>query len=192
MYLNPYLYQNIIRPKFLIEKHIKRVIQKEFNFDNSKVLDFGCGTGSNSFIFNSENYIGVDVDEKRVNFASKSFPEYKFKVIENNILPANSNFFDYICIFATIHHISDNIFQEYIKEFKRVLKTHGKIIIIEPVLSENHKFNNWFMKTFDDGNFIRYEEEYKKLFGEEFSVTVYKRFRKYFFYNKLFFSAAKK
>ncbi|MCK5283610.1 MAG: class I SAM-dependent methyltransferase [Nanoarchaeota archaeon] len=192
MHLNPYLYQKIVRPKFAIERYIKKIIRKEFNFNDSKVLDFGCGTGSNSFIFKAENYLGVDIDKKRIDFASKLSPEYKFKVIENNILPANNNYFDYICVFAAIHHIPDYIFQGYIKEFKRVLKAHGKIIMIEPVFSENHRFNNWLMKTFDDGKFIRYEKEYKKLFSKDFSITFYKRFKKFFFYNELFFSATKK
>jgi len=192
MYLNPYLYQKIVRPKFGIEKYIKKIIQKEFNFGGSKILDFGCGTGSNSFIFEPENYIGVDVDKKRIDFARKLFFKYKFAVIEKNILPVKDNSIDYICIFATIHHIPDYIFQEYKKEFKRVLKNTGKIIMIEPVLSEDYKFNNWLMKIFDDGKYIRYEKEYIKLLDKDFIVTVHKRFRKFFFYNELFFSANKR
>ncbi len=192
MYLNPALYQKIISPKFSINKYIKKIIQKEFNFKNSKILDFGCGTGSKSFIFESKNYLGVDIDKKRINFAKKLFPKYTFKVIKNNILPVNNNTFDYICIFATIHHIPDFIFKEHIREFKRVLKDNGKIIIIEPVFSKNHKFNNWFMKIFDDGKFIRYEKEYKKLFSKDFFIIVHKKFKKFLFYNELFFSAKKK
>ena len=181
MYLNPTLYQKIVRPKFSIEKYIKNIIQKEFILDTSKVLDFGCGTGSNSFIFNPQYYLGVDTDKKRIDFANKTFPEYRFEVIKNNTLPAQDNFFDYICIFATIHHIPNNVFREYLKEFERVIKPNGKIIVIEPVLSKEHKFNNWFMKTFDDGKYIRHEEEYKKLFEEKFIITIHKRFRKFFF-----------
>jgi ubiquinone/menaquinone biosynthesis C-methylase UbiE len=189
MHLNPSIYQAIIRPKFAIKKYIKNVIQKEFDFNDKKVLDFGCGTGSNSFIFESKDYLGVDVDESRINFANKAFPQYTFKVIKDNTLPTEDNSLDYICIFAVIHHIPDNIFQEYIKEFKRVLKTDGKIVIIEPVLSDSHKFSNWFMKTFDAGEYIRYEEEYKKLLEKDFVITVHKRFNKFFLYNELFFSA---
>lgn len=192
MYLSPIFYQKIVRPKFAIEKYIQKILEQEFNFGNSKVLDFGCGTGSNSFIFKPENYLGVDVDEKRIDFASKLFSDYTFEVIINNTLPVDDNSIDYICIFATIHHISDDIFGEYVKEFKRVLKPEGKIVVIEPVFSEEYKFNNWFMKIFDDGEFIRDEAGYEKIFGDEFKIKVHKRFRKFLFYNELFFSASHK
>jgi len=192
MYLNPPLYQKLIRPRFAIDKYIKRPVKKKFNLDNSRVLDFGCGTGSNSFIFNSKDYLGVDVDEKKVDFAIKSYPKYSFKVITDNLLPANNNSFDYICIFATIHHIPDSIFQGCIEEFKRVLDHNGKIVMIEPVFSEDHKFKNWFMRTLDHGRHIRSEKGYMGLFEKDFTVTVHKRFRKFFFYNELFFSASKR
>ena len=192
MHLNPTIYQKVIRPKFAIKKYIQKIIQADFNFDNSQILDFGCGTGSNAFIFKPQNYLGVDVDEKRLDFARKLFPKYKFQSIQNGILPAADKTFDYICILATIHHIPDHVFQAYIKEFTRVLKDTGSIVIIEPVLSDKHKFNSWFMKTFDDGNYIRFEKDYLKLFDTNFRVNVHKRFRKFFFYNELFFSAKKR
>ncbi len=191
MYLPPHLYHIIVRPKFALE-NTKKIIREEFNFGESNVLDFGCGTGSNSILFNAENYLGVDVDRNRIIFAKEMFQRYKFDVIENNILPVKDNSFDVICVFATIHHIPDSIFQAYITEFERVLRPKGKIIVIEPFLSEKHKFNNWFMTTFDNGEFIRYEEQYKSLFGNDFTITMHKKFKKFFFYNELFFSAEKK
>ncbi len=194
MHLNPYLYQKIIRPKFAIKKYIEKTVKKEFNFDNSKVLDFGCGTGSNSFIFDNKNYIGVDTDRKRIEFAKKIFPNYKFEVIGNNEgkLDVKTNSMDYIFISATIHHISDAIFHKYVKDFKRILKKDGRIIAIEPVLHRKHKFKNIFMDYFDDGKYIRTEEEYKKLFENLFTITIHKKFSKFIFYNEIFFSATKK
>lgn len=192
MYFNPTLYQKVVRPKFAIEKYIKKILFEKFNFDGAAVLDFGCGTGSNAFMFQPERYIGVDVDERRVAFANASFPEYAFRVIENGTLSVHDACIDCICIVATLHHIPDAAVREYVKEFKRVLKPGGKIVAIEPVLSERHRFRNWFMKTFDDGKFIRHEEQYRELFGEGFQFTVHKRFRKFFFYSELFFSASPK
>jgi ubiquinone/menaquinone biosynthesis C-methylase UbiE len=192
MHLSPILYQKIVRPKFSTDKYIKNIIKLDFDFDNAKVLDFGCGTGSSSYIFKDANYLGVDVDKERINFATKALPQYKFKVIEENILPVESESIDYICIFATLHHIDNKKISEYIKEFKRVLKAGGKIIGIEPVFSNNHKFNNWFMRIFDDGKYIRREEEYASLFGKYFAFSSRNKFKKFFFYNELYFSLTAK
>ena len=39
-----------------------------------KVLDFGCGTGSNSKLFHTEDYIGSEVDISRVESSRKKYP----------------------------------------------------------------------------------------------------------------------
>jgi len=192
MHLNPYFYQKLVRPKFAIKKYIKNIVEKEFDFKDKKILDFWCWTGSNSFIFDSKNYIWVDIEKQRIEFASKLFPKYNFKCIENSSLDLTNNSLDYICIFAVIHHISDDIFKWYIDEFKRVLKNDWKIVIIEPVLNKKYKFSNWFMNTVDDWEYIRYEEEYLSLFENDFTVKVHKRFNKFFLYNEIFFSLSLK
>ncbi|MBU1148686.1 class I SAM-dependent methyltransferase, partial [Patescibacteria group bacterium] len=163
----------------------------EFDFSQAKVLDFGCGTGSNSWIFPVENYLGADVDRERIKFAKKIYPSYQFAVINNNTIPANDKSFDFICIFATIHHIPDSSFKEYLKQFKRILKDQGKVIVIEPVLLEKHKLVNLVMNNFDAGKFIRSEQEYLNIFNLDFSVTIHNKFRKFLLYNEIFFSAEK-
>ncbi|MEK7627778.1 MAG: class I SAM-dependent methyltransferase [Patescibacteria group bacterium] len=189
MYLSPTLYNKLIRPKFLVKKYIKKIIQNQFDFTGSNVLDFGCGTGSACFIFSPKNYLGIDIDKKRIDFAKKSFPSYKFEVLNDNIIPAEDGIFDFICIFATIHHISDTVFKKYINEFKRVMKPSGAIIVIEPVISGKNKLNNWFMRIFDNGKYIRDESHYRSFFEDDFSVTIGMKFKKLFFYNELFFWA---
>lgn len=192
MYLSPIIYNKLVRPKFAVEKYIKRVIFGKFMFNESRVLDFGCGTGSSCSMFSPHNYLGVDIDKKRIDFAKKLHHDYEFKVFDGNIIPAEDGEFDFICIFATIHHMQDEVFKSYIKELKRVLSPLGRIVVIEPVLSNKNKFNNWFMKSFDEGKYIRNESEYLSLFENNFLVAVEMRFRKFIFYNELFFSAKKK
>ncbi|MNN52610.1 hypothetical protein D3C81_1673200 [compost metagenome] len=67
------------------------------------------------------------------------------------------------------------------------------MIVIEPYLCPQRKINNWFMKQYDHGNFIRSENEYLQLFKrQEYDFQVIKKFRKGLLYNEIFFSAALK
>ncbi len=191
MQLNPFFYTKLIRPRFMVRKYIESIIKENFNFDDVYTLDFGCGTGANSYMFDQNKYLGVDVDEDRILYAKKKFPKCKFDILKNNIIPAENNSFDFICILATIHHISDKDFKSYIEEFSRVLKQNGKLIIIEPCFLKNSFFNNWFMNFFDEGKYIRTEKEYIYLFEGKFEIFIHKRFKKFFFYNEIFFSAKK-
>jgi len=191
MHLSPYVYNTILRPKFTIKKYTKKVIEEVFKLEGRKVLDFGSGTGSNAFLFGPKEYLGVDIVKDRIKFAKKRNPNHSFKLIKNNKILVKDKSIDFICIFATIHHIPNNDFKKYLKEFKRILKNDGQIIVIEPVISE-HKFSNFFMNFFDEGKYIRPEEEYLKLFKKDFITQVHKRYRKGYFYTELFFSAKKK
>ena len=188
MHLSPFWYEKIIRPRFFVIKYIQSVLNKQFSFSGKSVLDFGCGTGSNSFIFPQEGYSGVDVDEGRILLARQLHKEYTFDLLREGKIPAQENVFDVVVILATIHHISDDEFRAYLKECRRVLKTGGVIVCIEPVLRPETPLNNWFMKFFDDGKYIRSEEQYRDLF-KDFSFTVHKRFQKNWWYNEIFFSA---
>lgn len=107
-----------------------------------------------------------------------------------NELPAEDNSFDVILIIAVLHHIPPEMIRNYVKEFKRVLKPDGKVVVIEPCLFKKSPICNWFMKTNDKGEYIQKEEEYLHYFTEEnFRCNVLSRFKKCFFYNELYFTA---
>jgi len=155
-------------------------------------LDFGSGTGANCSIFDPSKYVGIDPDAKRIDFAKRLYPAHSFHVLENNKLPADDESIDYILIIAVLHHISSEDIASYMKEFKRILKANGTIIVMEPCICKDKPLCNWFMNWFDKGEYIRNEEQYLQLFREnDFSPYPISRFRKCFLYHELFFSAKK-
>src|SRR6056297_1126882 len=106
MELPPKIYKHLIRPDWYNKKFVANVL-KDFKFGDKKVLDFGCGTGSNCFLCNPDNYLGVDPDKKRIEYAINNNPEYHFEVL-NEKINTSANFFDIILIIAVLHHIQDN------------------------------------------------------------------------------------
>ncbi|WP_233277377.1 class I SAM-dependent methyltransferase [Paenibacillus durus] len=187
---SPQLYHWFVRPKWFTKKYIHDQIQTRFAFNGKVVLDFGSGTGANCSMFQPNHYLGIDPDAGRIHYARRLYPTHKFLVLENGMLPVDNESVDYILIIAVLHHISSEEITEYMKEFKRILKPTGKIIVMEPCLCRKKPLSNWFMNLYDNGEYIRKEEEYIQLFREnEFSSQVINRFRKGFLYNELFFSA---
>lgn len=121
------------------------------------------------------------------------YPGYRFCYLDDVELPAPSMYFDYILVVAVLHHISSQELCEYIKEFRRILKPDGKVVIMEPCLFEKFKSTNWFMKSFDKGQYIRNEQGYLEIFqNQRFETDVLSRFRKLSLYNELFFTAKPK
>ena len=119
-----------------------------------KVLDFGCGTGSNSKLFHSEDYIGSEVDMSRVESSREKYPKYKFEKIPiisspKNMLPWKDNSFDIIFVSLCLHHINAESCKLIFKEFRRVLKSDGKVLGIEPALIDGKYFSNILMNVLD-------------------------------------------
>ncbi|MDF2652840.1 MAG: type 11 methyltransferase [Paenibacillus sp.] len=183
------MYHWFIRPKWFTKKYIHDPIQKNFSFDNRTVLDFGSGTGANCSIFPPNNYLGIDTDVQRINYAKRLYPKYSFQLLEHSKLPVPDQSIDNILIVAVLHHVSSEEVWLYMDEFLRVLKPSGTIIVIEPYLCSQSPLCNWFMNWYDNGQHIRNEDDYLNLFKQKFQCNIIKRFRKCLLYNELFFFA---
>jgi len=194
MHCSPFIYHIFCRPKIatkFYKWYLSRKIKILSNTANKKVLDFCCGTGNNSFFFNSSFYLGVDIDSERINFAKKLYPEYSFLTIEDGKIDVKRNSFDFIVICAVLHHLTDKQVSSYIHNFEKILKPQGKLIILEPCFFVKSGFSNWVMQTFDEGGYIRSKDEYFNLLNGKFKIEVFKKMKLYNFYNMLFFSAEK-
>lgn len=190
MELSPILYNSFIRPKWFSKLFIQNIMTPHFDFKGRIILDFGSGTGSNSLMFSPQSYLGVDVDCNRVAYAKKHYPGYRFAVLDSHLIPVPANSVDYIVIIAVIHHIPTSDIFPYFREFERILKPSGLILILEPCLRNNTNFNNRFMQFFDNGKFIRHEDEYLEIFHKlSFKTEIKRRFTR-LFYNELFFTAS--
>ncbi|WHH59467.1 class I SAM-dependent methyltransferase [Petroclostridium sp. X23] len=190
MELSPRIYDWFVRPKWFTEVYINNKVLKEFDFSNKKILDFGCGVGSSCTMFTPNNYLGMDVDADRVKYAAHVHPGYNFSTIENMHIPVLQHSIDYILIISVLHHIPSEQLTDYLKEYRRILKNNGKILVIEPCVYDHCPVSNHFMALFDKGKYIRNEDEYVSIFTEQrYKVEVLKRFSQLYFYNKLFFTA---
>ncbi len=193
MELSPRLYHWLVRPPSWTKRYIHNVINRHFDLGNKVVLDFGSGVGSNCLLSAPDKYMGLERCPRRVSFASRMYPEYRFYRFEGGELPAPSMFFDYILIVAVLHHISTPEVYEYIQEFRRVLKPSGKVLVMEPCLSEKSQVENWFMKNFDRGQYLHNKQGYLEMFhNHRFETDVLSCFRKLFLYNEMFFAAKPK
>lgn len=147
-----------------------------------KILDFGCGTGAFSVLFNKNSYIGFDIDKKRIVYARKKYPGYKFEIMDANNLKFNEKF-DKILIVGVFHHLKDKEILNALKQLKELVKINGFILAIEPTISKNWLRNLW-MNTLDRGKYIRNEQRYNCLFEQYFEVHLKSQFLTKLFYKE--------
>ncbi|WP_372996596.1 class I SAM-dependent methyltransferase [Lutispora sp.] len=191
MELSPEFYHILVRPKWFSNMFYNAMFNDCINFKGKKVLDFGCGIGSSSYLFKPSTYVGIDCDSKRIEYAKKLYPSHKFMAIEDHILPLPPNSIDHVLILSVLHHIPSESLFGYLKEFRKVLKPEGSIIVVEPCFFEKARFQNWCMSKLDKGRYIRCEEEYLNIFKKsDYNTKVIKRYNQLLFYNKIMFLAS--
>lgn len=106
--------------------------KKYFN-NKDKVLDFGCGNGRFYDLIKDlePEYYGVDLSSSLLSLAQQKIPRGHFYEIDENLnLSFANNYFDVIVCLATFHHIPSKELQfQLLKEFFRVLKPQGILIM---------------------------------------------------------------
>lgn len=110
---------------------VDRVIRKFINGTEMEVLDVGCGTGQMPKLLQKYgNTIGLDLSEKALEFCKKRKIRNLFQASALE-LPFKNNVFDLVTAFDLLYHknIKDDV--QVLKEFNRVLKPHGYMVITE-------------------------------------------------------------
>lgn len=95
------------------------------------ILDFGCG--NKSFLLGSvgskiKSGVGLDYEVENKKDKNVEYINYKF----NGNLPFKDESFDKVFMLAVLEHIEVSMVDNLFMEFKRILKSDGKIILTTP------------------------------------------------------------
>ena len=191
MELPPSLYHWLVRPEWFSQKYIIQYLNSNYCFKNKSVLDFGCGIGTNCTNFKPNHYLGVDCDLRRIDFARYKHPEYCFRETEGTHLPVSNGLLDYILILSVLHHIPGEEILEYLREFRRILKPDGKVIVMEPCVSGDLDLRSRLMCLVDRGKYIRNRNEYVGLFEQQgFQARTIESYNQMVLYKKIMIEAS--
>jgi SAM-dependent methyltransferase len=92
------------------------------------VLDYGCGYGDLAYAISRTHAVrGVDVDARRIAFASHEYAPLVFETCGENELPFADATFDIVVSMAVIHFVPNPAI--YLREAGRVLRDGGHLVI---------------------------------------------------------------
>lgn len=100
----------------------------------SKVLDAGSGTGRYRHCFSHCDYISTDFCREPSTLGSYSKMDY---ICDVALIPNTDKLFDIVLCTEVLEHVPQPI--EVIKEFSRVLKTGGTLLLTAPLGSGIHQ-----------------------------------------------------
>jgi SAM-dependent methyltransferase len=106
------------------------LIRQHVTLEGRRILDVGCGLGMYVTRFRefSDEVFGVDIDEEKVEIASKTLPNIVEAPAES--LPFPDEYFDVILLHEVIEHVESD--RQTIREAVRCLRPGGEVVIFAP------------------------------------------------------------
>ena len=147
---------------------------------NENILDFGSASGSGSrhlaklLSKNGGHLTCVDISEFWMEKAKKRMAKYHnvdYLLGQLPELNLQENSFDGINVFYALHHVSPDLRDNIVAEFRRILKEDGKIYLKEPQNEDDGisiddivglMQNNGFVKVYSVNEDNAYRAVYKK------------------------------
>ena len=132
-----------------------------------KILDLGCGPGTNTQYFKALDYLGIDIYEPYIKKAASDYPDYQF-YCENflNLSNEYNNSFDVILMSGLLHHLPDSIVIQFLEKSYAVLREGGSLIAIENCLVPEQSPLKRKVILLDRGEFVRTSAELDALLSK--------------------------
>lgn len=137
-----------------------------------RVLDVGCGPGTNTRYFANSEYLGVDLNESYVEHA-RQLHGNKFEVADiTSWSVATKKPFDFILVNSVLHHLDTEVVRRILQQLRTLLTDDGHVHILELVRPSRPGVAR-LLSAWDRGEYPRPLEEWRRLFGELYEPVVF-------------------
>ena len=136
-----------------------------------RVLDVGCGPGTNAPRFRGADYVGVDINEHYLEMARARHPGMFLQADLSTADLSNLGRFDLILVNSFLHHLSDDGVEHIVNRIPGLLDTDGRVHILELVLPEKASLAT-VMARLDRGRYARTVNRWRSIFEHHFDPVV--------------------
>jgi SAM-dependent methyltransferase len=136
-----------------------------------RVLDVGCGTGTNAGRFEDVDYVGVDINERYLRMARARYSGMFVQADLTTSELRSLGTFDTVLVNSFLHHVSDDAVRAILSRLATVLAPDGRVHILELVLPPRVSLARMMAKL-DRGRYARPIESWCDLFGAAFEPVI--------------------
>jgi len=136
-----------------------------------RVLDVGCGPGTNTRLFAHADYLGIDINPGYIAHARKKHNR-QFLVADVSTFDQPGPIgYDFIFVNSFLHHVDDAAASSILQRLGSWLSPDGHIHLLELVLPEVPSFPH-FMARRDRGEFPRRFQDWRRIFSQHLELTI--------------------
>ncbi len=140
-----------------------------------RVLDVGCGPGTNTHHFADAEYLGIDISEQYIADGRRRHRR-NFLVADVTTYTASpEERYDFILVNSLLHHIDTANSNRILAHLSTLLTEDGHVHILDLVLPKDRALARLLVR-WDRGKFSRPLEEWRELFTGIFEPVVFEPF----------------
>lgn len=137
-----------------------------------RVLDVGCGPGTNTHHFARVDYLGIDINEKYIDSARRRYGRAFVVADVTRYRVADDQRFDCVLVNSFLHHVATPDVQRILAHLESLLTPDGHVHILDLVLPSNASLGR-LLARWDRGDFPRPLSEWERLFTSAFEPIVF-------------------
>lgn len=141
-----------------------------------RVIDVGCGPGTNAGVFEPRGYVGADLSPQYIDSARERYPQHQFEVWDITKPGPDLGTFDLALVNSVFHHLSDSETETVVTALPKYLRGGSSIHIIDLVLPDDRSLSRTLAKL-DRGEYPRPLDHWRSLFGGLMEVKMMEPFR---------------
>ena len=139
---------------------------------SKKVLDVGCGPGTNTPHFNHCEYVGLDCNRSYIEYARRRYGREFIVADVCDYIPPTGTLYDFILVNSFLHHIDDENTVRILSKLESLLDLEGHIHILDLVMPETPGVART-LAQWDRGQFARPLEKWRNIFSEMFTPVLF-------------------
>ena len=142
-----------------------------------RVLDVGCGPGTNAPHFDHADYVGLDINE---DYVAKAIRRYgrRFLVadVTSYTVEAEGRF-DFILLNSLLHHLATPAIRPLLSHLADLLSEDGHVHILDLVLPAEEYSVSRILARADRGHFPRPLRDWRVIFGDILDLEHFEPYR---------------
>jgi SAM-dependent methyltransferase len=137
-----------------------------------RVLDVGCGPGTNTGYFSQQDYLGIDINPSYIESARKKHNRPFIAADLTTYTDEKAGKFDFILVNSFLHHVEDSDVRGILSRLPRWLASDGYVHIIELAIPVEPSVARLLAK-WDRGKFVRPMGKWRGLFEEHLDIVMF-------------------
>ena len=136
-----------------------------------RILDVGCGPGTNAERFRDAEYVGVDINDR---YLTTARARYRGQFVQADLASAELSdlgTFDTILVNSLLHHLSDSEVTSLLTRVTHLLDADGRVHVLELVQPDRLSVPS-LMAYLDRGRYARRIDHWRTLLNASFEPLV--------------------